>query len=56
MGSNIHNYSEYLKDEEGNKDNEGLMSNQKRLHLETMKIKKPDGRNRKINSRKKSSW
>lgn len=54
VGSNIRNHLEYPKDEEGNKDNERLGGNKKRLHLETMKMKKLGNRSRKINSKKSS--
>ena len=53
MSSNIRNHSEHLEDKKGNKDNEELVGNQKRLRLEIIKMEKLGGRNKKRNSRKK---
>ena len=54
MGLNIYNYLEYLKDKKGNKDDKKLVDDQERLRFRIIKIKKPNGKSKKINSRKKS--
>ena len=42
MGFIIHNYLEYPEDEEGNKDDKGLVGNQEKLFYKAIKMKKSE--------------